>query len=68
MNEAEEDLRTKEATLNVYRYVLSNFLYEMTLGEKTEFMETAVYKAFFKEYVKANMEYGKAQYEKDLHG
>ena len=67
MNEAEEDLRTKEATLNVYRYVLSNFLYEMAMGEKTEFMETPIYRAFFKEYVRANMEYGEARNEKVLH-
>ena len=67
MNETEEDLRTKEATLNVYRYVLSNFLYDMALGEKAEFMETAVYKAFFKEFVRANLEYGEAKREKDLH-
>lgn len=67
MSEVGEDLRYKEAAFNVYRYILSNFLYEMAQGEKTEFMDTPVYKAFFKEYVKANLEYGEAKREKDLH-
>lgn len=67
MNEADEHLRQKEATARFYRLILSNFLYDMALGEKTEFLKTDVYKAFFEKFVKANIEYGKAQYEKILH-
>ena len=67
MSEASEALKIKEAALNVHRYILSNFLYDMALGEKAEFMETAVYKAFFKEFVRANLEYGEARNEKVLH-
>ena len=67
MSDGNETLRIKEAALNVHRYILSNFLYDMALGEKAEFMETAVYKAFFKEFVRANLEYGEARNEKVLH-
>ncbi len=67
MSEASEALKIKEAALSVHRYILSNFLYDMALGEKAEFMETAVYKAFFKEFVRANLEYEEARNEKVLH-
>ena len=67
MSDGNETLRIKEAALSVHRYILSNFLYDMALGEKTEFMETAVYKAFFKEFVRANLEYEEARNEKVLH-
>ena len=67
MSDGNEALKIKEAALNVHRYIFSNFLYDMAQGEKTEFMDTQVYKAFFKEYVKADLEYGEAKREKDLH-
>ena len=67
MSDGNETLRIKEAALSVHRYILSNFLYDMALGEKAEFMEMAVYKAFFKEFVRANLEYGEARNEKVLH-
>lgn len=57
MSKGSEELRHKEAASNVYRFILSNFLYNMARGEKTEFMETPIYKAFFKECVTANLEH-----------